>query len=287
VISSIPDLEVLSHSEANIQMKILGVLLGDDYRARFLPGLMKRAGLAQVAAWESRAVEAVSFTRPLRVLMRERASEVEGLPAIQEVITHFLGLPAMFQLRRNIDGKLTHPRGWNRRYIAEMLDGNPRSMAHLTEDLIEARLWLLEELADTQVDLILQARETLIFCAVRWLSGLWRSSRKPELQPYHVTEMDRQYLVGRYLEQAEGCTVYQMALTCSADEGRRQQVSGRRLRELVPSAEPVYTLYRVTWQDVYEEAVVCLPPDHGLMGYMAGKRARRGDDVLPLVADIP
>ena len=121
--SSLPNFETLSHSESNVQAKVLGVLLGDDYRACFLPRFLQRAGLEDAAGWASAGSQAIFFTQPLLAYLREQATP-ESADQARENINRFLGLPPAFALRRNMDGRLTHPRGWNSRYVAEMLEGN-------------------------------------------------------------------------------------------------------------------------------------------------------------------
>jgi hypothetical protein len=284
MIGGVPDFEHLSQSDANVVARVLGVLLGDDYRRQFLPALLARTDLAHTADWAAPSVQPVFFSQPLRAWMRARTEDPGQVAALQAEITGFLALPPVFNLRRNVDGSLTKPRGWNRRFIAQMLERNPDLLAELDADLVEARLWLFEEMADTEVSLLLQAGDVLILAAVSWLTDLHRTSRKPALREYRVTLLMRQYLVGLYLSQSARCRVHQLAVTCSAAAPRRQDVSVEHLAELVPSAGRSFALHHVTWQDVYEVAEHTLPAGHGLLSYMASKRARHGNSTFPLVA---
>ena len=287
-IKSFPDFEELSHSEPNVQAKVLGVLLSDDYRSCFLPRFLARVGLDASADWTSASARVVSATRPLRAYLRERAATVENAESAQAEINLFLGLPPTFKLRRNTDEKLTHPRGWNRRFISEMLNGNPDFVAELGRHLVESRFWLMEEVANTEVDLILQTGGTIIFCEAKWLSDFGPASRKPALKAYELTQMRRQYLAGLYLKQAVGCTVYHLALTRAlAGERRQQKILTDCLSELVPSVGPSFVVHHTTWQDVYEVAEECLSANHGLLTYMRCKRAHRGKQTVPLLAKRP
>ena len=91
---SFPDFEALSYSEPNVQAKVLGVLLGDDYRACFLPRFLQRAGLEGAADWIAPDSQAVSFTRPSLACPREQATP-EKAERVQHEINHFLGLSAV------------------------------------------------------------------------------------------------------------------------------------------------------------------------------------------------
>jgi len=275
-----PDLEKLSHSEPNVQAKVLGVLLGADYRSCFLPRFLERAEVESSADWTAAGSQAVFFTRPVRAYLREQAAAVEDAESAQTEINRFLGLPSTFKLRRNTDGKLTHPRGWNSKFIPHMLEDNVSSVNQLDEDQVEAKLWLMEEVANTEVDLILQAGTTTIFCELKWLSGFGRPSQKPALKAYEVTQMQRQYLAGLYLKQATGCSVHHLTLTRELEGKSRHN---DRLAELVPAATERLVVHETTWQGVYEVAEECLPPGHGLLGYMRGKRAHRGGRSMPLL----
>lgn len=283
MIGSVPDFEYLSRSEDHLVTKALGVLLGDDYRGCFLPALLELCGLAEIADWGAHSVRSVFFSRPLRACMHERASGAAEVTGLQAEITRFLALPEVFNLRRNVNGKLTQPRGWNRRFIAQMLRQNPDLVAESDSELIEAKLWLFEELADTEVSVLLQAESVLVLCSAAWLADPWRTSRKPSLKEYRLSQVDRQYLVGLYLGQTTEACVHHLALTCSSPAKRCQTVRVGRLADLVPSIGSTYVLHHVTWQDVYELGQRCLPLGHGLLEYMAAKRARRGSSTLPLV----
>jgi len=279
-----PDLEQLSHSEPNVQAKVLGVLLGADYRSCFLPRFLERAGVETSADWAAAGSQAVFFTRPVYAYLREQAATVEDAESAQAEINRFLGLPPTFELRRNTDGKLTHPRGWNSTFVLHMLDDNPDAVGQVGKDRVAAKLRLMEEVANTEVDLILQAGTTTIFCELKWLSGFGPPSRKPALNAYGVDQMHRQYLAGLYLTHAAGCDVLHLVLT-SELAGKTRHVAKHtgRLAELVPAAAESATIHQATWQDVYEVAEECLPPGHELLAYMRGKRAHRGKRSVPLL----
>lgn len=277
-----PDFERLSHSEPNVQAKVLGVLLGDDYRSRFLPLLLDRAELGSTADWAAPDSQAVFFTRPLRAYLREQAAKSEDADQAESMIQAFLDLPATFKLRRNTNGKLTHPRGWNGRFIPEMLDRNPESVAEIGRDRIASKLWLMEEVANTEVDLILQRGDTIIFCEIKWLSEPGRASQKPALKEYDIDQLIRQYLAGLFLGAFAGCAVYHLLLRRRPAADRTETRDLGCLRELVPSAGDFSVLHHARWQDVYEVASECLPAEHGLLTYMHEKRAHRGKTILLL-----
>ena len=277
-----PDFEALSHSEPNVQAKVLGVLLGDDYRSRFLPRFLARAGLDISTNWASNDSQAVFFTRPLRAYLRELTAAVENAELAQTEINSFLGLPPAFKLRRNTNGKLTHPRGWHSKFILQMLDDNRDVLTGTDRNLVESKLWLMEEVANTEVDLILQADSTIIFCEVKWLSDFGGPSKKPALKEYDLTQMARQFLSGLYLEQTANCTVHHLTLTREFDGQRRQSMPAERLERLVPVVAASFTVYHTTWQDVYKVAEECLPAEHSLLAYMRTKRAHRGEQTIPL-----
>lgn len=279
-----PDLEKLSHSEPNVQAKVLGVLLGADYRSCFLPKFLERAEVETSADWTAAGSQAVFFTRPVVAYLREQAAAVEDAESAQTEINRFLGLPPTFTLRRNTDGKLTHPRGWNSKFVSHMLDDNPDPVGQMGTDRVAAKLWLMEEVANTEIDLILQAGTTTIFCELKWLSGFGPPSRKPALKVYGVDQMHRQYLAGLYLRQAAGCNVHHLVLTSElAGKTRHAAMHTGRLAALVPAATERSTMHQTTWQDVYEVAEECLPPGHELLVYMRGKRAHRGKHSVPLL----
>jgi Holliday junction resolvase-like predicted endonuclease len=280
--SDFPDFERLSHSEPNVQTKVLGVLLGDDYRSCFLPHFLDHAGLGSRADWTCPDCQAIFFTRPLRAYLRDQTADPTDANQAQGIINGFLGLPPTFALRRNTDGKLTHPRGWNSRFIARMLDDNLEHVTRLGRDQCESKLWLMEEVANTEVDLILQSRATIIFCEVKWLSGPGRASQKPALKEYDLDQLARQYLAGLFLDKPASCTVYHLLLDrlLAADQTEKRDLG--RLRELVPSAGECYVLHHAYWQDVYEVATECLLPEHSLLAYMRDKLGCRDKTVVSL-----
>jgi len=63
-------------------------------------------------------------------------------------------------------------------------------------EIVKTKFWLMEEIANTEVDLIIQADVTLLFCEIKWLSPMGRSSRKPALREYDLDQLKRQYLCG-------------------------------------------------------------------------------------------
>ena len=232
-----PDLEKLSHSEPNVQAKVLGVLLGADYRSCFLPRFLERAEVETSADWTGAGSQAVFFTRPVYSYLREQAAAVEDAESAQAEINRFLDLPPTFELRRNTDGKLTHPRGWNSKFVSHMLEDNPDLVGQLGKDRVAAKLWLMEEVANTEVDLILQAGTTTIFCELKWLSRFGPPSQKAALKVYGVDQMHRQYLAGLYLTQAAGCNVHHLVLTSElAGKTRHRTMHTGRLAALIAGA---------------------------------------------------
>jgi len=80
--------------------------------------------------------------------------------------------------------------------------------------------------------------------------------------------------------------VYAGLLVCFGHKSRELEGKSEhndRLAELVPAATERLVVHQTTWQDVYEVAEECLPPGHGLLGYMRGKRAHRGGRSMPLL----
>jgi len=223
------------------------------------------------------------FTRPLRAYLRERAADPTQADEAQRQINRFLGLPETFQLRRNSDGKLTHPRGWNKNFVGEMLEDaqNQPVVGEQGRNIVEAKLWLMEEIANTEVDLIIQAGHMLLFCEIKWLSAMGRSSRKPALEQYDLDQLKRQYLCGLYLQQASqetGIKVYhQLALISTAPPPNRvKSVQVRKLQNLVPSCAQHFSVYHLTWRDVANSAADCLGESHPVVHYLRTKVAKRG-----------
>jgi len=208
----------------------------------------------------------------------------------QGEINRFLGLPETFQLRRNRNGKLTHPRGWSKKLVPEMLEDeqNESVVVEQGSDMVEAKLWLMEEIANTEVDLIIQAGATLLFCEIKWLSRMGRSSRKTTLRKYDLDQLRRQYLCGLYLQQASeetGIEVYhQLTLTSAAPSSRMESVDLRKLQNLVPRCAQHFPLYHLTWRDVANSATDCLGESHPLVKYLLTKKAGSGESEDWLVA---
>jgi|GEM_PF-5316765 len=276
------DMERLSLSEPNVVSRTLAILLGDDYRQAFLRrtlGLIDLPSAAEI----SMAGKPTFFTRPLRAHLRERTADPSQAGEAQGEINRFLGLPEIFQLRRNTDGKLTHPRGWNKNFVAEMLS-YPRNrpvVSRYGREIVEAKLWLMEEIANTEVDLIIQAGGTLLFWEIKWLSPMGRSSRKTALEEYALDQLRRQYLCGLYLQQASqetGIEVYrQLTLTSAAQPSNRvKSVDLGELQKLVPSCASDFPLYHLTWQDVATAAADCLGESHPVVEYLHNKKAGSG-----------
>jgi len=276
------DMEQLSWSEPNVVSRTLAILLGDDYRQAFLRrtlGLIDLPSAAEI----SMAGQPTFFTRPLRAYLREKAAHPSQAGEAQGAINRFLGLPETFQLRRNRDGKLTHPRGWSRKFVERMLDDprNERVVSKYGRERVEAKLWLMEEIANTEVDLIIQAGGTLLFCEIKWLSPMGGSSRKPALAEYDLDQLKRQYLCSLYLRQASqetGIEVYhQVTLTSVVPPSSRiESVDLRKLQNLVPSCAQHFPLYYLTWRDVASSAADCLGESHPLVKYLLTKKAGRG-----------
>ncbi len=271
-------LEELSWSESNVVSRTLAILLGDEYRQAFLRQVLGVAKLPG-AAGISRAGQPTFFTRPLRAYLRAQRSQADEA---QGEINRFLGLPETFQLRRNRDGKLTHALGWNKNFVAEMLN-DPRNrplVSRYGRETVEAKLWLMEEMANTEVDLIIQADGTLLFCEIKWLSGMGGSSRKSALEQYDVDQLRRQYLCGLYLQQASqetGIEVYhQLTLTSVVPSSRMKSVDLGKLQNLVPSCAQHFSLYHLTWRDVADSATESLGNGHPLVKYLLTKKAKRG-----------
>lgn len=275
------DMEQLSFSEPNVVSRTLAILLGDDYRQPFLGqilGLIEVPGAAEI----SMAGQPTFFTRPLRAYLRERTADPTDAGEAQGEINRFLGLPEAFQLRRNTDGKLTHPRGWNSNFVPEMLNDvrNQPVLSTYGRRIVEAKLWLMEEIANTEVDLIIQADSTLLFCEIKWLSAVGRSSRKPALREYDLDQLKRQYLCGLYLRQASqetGIEVYhQLTLTSAAPSSRMESANLGKLQNLLPSCAQYFTLYHLTWRDVAKSAADCLGESHPVVEYLHNKKAGSG-----------
>ena len=275
------DMEQLSLSEPNVVSRTLAILLGDDYRQEFLRqilGVIKLPGAAGIPI----AAQPTFFTRPLQAYLRERTADPTQAGQAQGEINRFLGLPETFRLRRNSDDKLTHPRGWNRNFVAEMLSHrrNRRVVSTYGREIVEAKLWLMEEIANTEVDLIIQADSTLLFCEIKWLSPMGGSSRKPALREYDLDQLKRQYLCGLYLRQASqetGIEVYhQLTLTSAAPSSRMESANLGKLQNLLPSCAQYFTLYHLTWRDVADSATESLGNGHPLVKYLLTKKAKRG-----------
>ena len=278
-----PDFEELSYSEPNVVTKVLGVLLGDDHRARFLPRLLKHTGLETTADWGGSTVKAVFFTRPLRAYLRELTRDPADAKDAEAKINEFLALPQTFRLRRNRNEKLTHPRGWNSRFIPDMLDDNPEYVVELGRELCASKLWLMEEVANTEVDLILQAERTIIFCEIKWLSELGRASQKSALKEYTIDQLTRQYLAGLFLDKPAGCIVYHLLLDRHPAIDQTETRDLGRLRELVPSSGDFFVLHHASWQNVCEAASECMDAEHGLLAYIHNKKGRRGKTIVSLI----
>lgn len=282
------DMEQLSWSEQNVVSRTLAILLGDDYRQPFLRHILEVIELPGAAGIPI-AAQPTFFTRPLQAYLRERTADPTQAGEAQGEINRFLGLPETFQLRRNTDGKLTHPRGWNKKFVARMLD-DPRNegvVSRYGRETVEAKLWLMEEMANTEVDLIIQADSTLLFCEIKWLSAMGPSSRKPALEQYAVDQLKRQYLCGLYLQQASretGIEVYhQLTLTSAVPSSLMDSIDLRKLQNLVPSCAQHFSLYHLTWQDVANSAADCLGESHPLVKYLLTKKAKRGKQEKCLV----
>ena len=284
------DMEQLSWSEPNVVSRTLAIVLGDDYRQEFLRRILEVIELPG-AAEISMAGQPTFFTRPLRAYLRERTAHRTQAGEAQGEINRFLGLPETFQLRRNRDGKLTHALGWNKNFVAEMLN-DPRNrplVSRYGRETVEAKLWLMEEMANTEVDLIIQADSTLLFCEIKWLSRMGRSSRKTTLRKYDLDQLRRQYLCGLYLQQASqetGIEVYhQLTLTSVVPPSSRiESVDLRKLQNLVPSCAQHFPLYHLTWRDVANSAADCLGESHPLVKYLLTKKAGSGESEDWLVA---
>jgi len=276
------DMEQLSWSEPNVVSRTLAILLGDDHRQVFLRQILdviEPPGAGDI----SEAGQPTFFTRPLRAYLRERTADPTQAGEAQAEINRFLGLPETFQLRRNTDGKLTHPRGWKESFVAEMLKDPPnrRVISRYGRETVEAKLWLMEEIANTEVDLIIQASGALLFCEIKWLSPMGGSNSKPTLREYDLDQLKRQYLCGLYLRQARQQTgidlCHQLALTSvSQPSNRVESVDLGKLQNLVPSCAQHFLLYYLTWRDVANSAADCLGESHPLVKYLLGKKAKRG-----------
>jgi len=284
------DMEQLSFSEPNVVSRTLAILLGDDYRQAFLRRILEVIELPG-AAEISMASQPTFFTRPLQAYLRERTAHPTQAGEAQVEINRFLGLPETFQLRRNRDGKLTHPRGWHRKLVPEMLEDeqNRSVLVEQGSDMVEAKLWLMEEIANTEVDLIIQAGATLLFCEIKWLSDMGGSSRKPPLKQYALDQLKRQYLCGLYLQQASketGVEVYlQLTLISAAQPSNRvASVDLGRLQNLVPRCAEHFPLYSLTWRDVANAAADCLGGSHPLVKYLLTKKTKRREREDWLVA---
>jgi len=274
------DMEQLSWSERNVVGRTLAILLGDDHRQSFLRqilGLIELPGAADI----SMAGQPTFFTRPLQAYLRHKTADPDQAGEAQAEINRFLRLPETFQLRRNRDGKLTHPRGWNSNFVAEMLNDrrNQPVVSRYGLEIVEAKLWLMEEIANTEVDLIMQAGRVLLFCEIKWLSPMGGSSRKPALTEYDLDQLKRQYLCGLYLRQASkdtGIEVYhQLVLTSATPPSNRMgSVDLGKLQKLVPSCAPDFPLCHLTWQDVANSAANCLGDSHPLVKYLLTKKAK-------------
>ena len=276
------DMDRLSWSEPNVVSRTLAILLGDDYRQAFLRQILEVIGLPG-ATDISIAGQPTFFTRPLRAYLRERTAHPTQAGEAQGQMNRFLGLPETFQLRRNTDGKLTHPRGWNKNFVGEMLEDeqNQPVVGEQGRDIAEAKLWLMEEIANTEVDLIIQAGGTLLFCEIKWLSAIGGPSRKTALRAYGLDQLKRQYLCGLYLQQARqetGMEVYhQLALTSARQASNRvESVDLGKLQNLVPSCAQHFSLYHLTWRDVANSAEDCLGESHPLVEYLLNKKAKHG-----------
>jgi len=276
------DMEQLSRSEPNVVSRTLAILLGYDYQQEFLHQLLEVIGLPS-AAEISMAGQPTFFTRPLRAYLRERTADPTLAGEAQGEINRFLGLPETFELRRNTDGKLTHPRGWNKKFVPKMLKARPngRAVSRYGRAIVEAKLWLMEEIANTEVDLIIQAGGTLLFWEIKWLSPMGRSSRKTALREYDLDQLKRQYLCGLYLRQARQQTgidvCHQLALTSvSQPSNRVQSIDLCKLQNLVPSCAQYFPLYHLTWGDVAKAARACLSETHPLVNYLLTKKAGTG-----------
>lgn len=271
-------LEELSWSEPNVVSRTLSILLGDDHRQTFLRQILEVIELPG-AAEISMAGQPTFFTRPLQAYLRAQQSQADEA---QGEINRFLGLPETFQLRRNTDGKLTHPRGWNKNFVAEMLNDphNRGVVSRYEREIVRAKLWLMEEIANTEVDLIIQAGGTLLFCEIKWLSPMGGPSQKTALEQYDVDQLRRQYLCGLYLQQASqetGIEVYhQLTLTSVVPSSGMESVDLGRLQNLVPSCAQYFPLYHLTWRDVANSAADCLGKSHPLVEYLRNKKAKRG-----------
>lgn len=276
------DMEQLSLSEPNVVSRTLAILLGDDYREAFLPrilGLIELPGAAEI----SMAGQPTFFTRPLQAYLRHKTARPEQAGEAQREINRFLGLPETFQLRRNTNDKLTHPRGWNRNFVAEMLNDrrNEPLVSRYGLEIVEAKLWLMEEIANTEVDLIIQAGGILLFCEIKWLSAMGGSSRKAALREYDLDQLKRQYLCGLYLRQASQHTdieeYHQLVLTlATAPSNRIKSVDLGKLHNLVPGCARFFPLYLLTWRDVANSAADCLGKHHPLVEYLLAKKAGSG-----------
>jgi len=284
------DMERLSWSEPNVVSRTLAILLGDDYRQAFLRQILGVIGLP-CAVDVSIAGQPTFFTRPLRAYLRARTADPRQTGEAHAEINGFLGLPETFQLRRNTDGKLTHPRGWNKKFVAEMLNDpqNRRVVSRYGRKMVEAKLWLMEEIANTEVDLIIQAGAILLFCEIKWLSPMGGSSRKGALREYDLDQLKRQYLCGLYLKQASqetGIEVYhQLTLTSVVPPSSRiESLDVRKLQNLVPSCAQYFPLDHLTWRDVANSAADCLGESHPLVKYLLTKKAGSGESEDRLVA---
>jgi len=276
------DMERLSWSEPNLVSRTLAILLGDDYRQTFLRQILGVVELPAVAEI-SMAGQPTFFTRPLRAYLRERTADATQAGEAQGEINGFLGLPETFQLRRNRDGKLTNPRGWNKKFVAEMLNDpqNRRVVSRYGRQVVEAKLWLMEEIANTEVDLIIQAGGTLLFCEIKWLSPMGGCSRKTALREHDLDQLRRQYLCGFYLRYASehtGIEEYHQLVLSSATppSNRMERVALGKLQSLVPSCAQSFPLYHLTWRDVANSAEDCLGKDHPLVQYLHTKKATSG-----------
>jgi len=283
-------LEELSWSEPNVVSRTLAILLGDDYRQPFLRHILEVIELLG-AADISIASQPTFFTRPLQAYLRYKTAHPDQAEEAQGEINRFLGLPETFRLRRNRDGKLTHPRGWNKNFVAEMLKARPNRpvVSRYGRETVRAKLWLMEEIANTEVDLIIQAGGTLLFCEIKWLSPMGGPSRKTALEEYALDQLKRQYLCDLYLEQASketGIEVYQqLTLTSAAQPSNRvASVDLGRLQNLVPRCAEHFPLYSLTWRDVANAAADCLGGSHPLVKYLLTKKTKRREREDWLVA---
>jgi len=282
-------LEELSWSEPNVVSRTLAILLGDDHRQTFLRRILEVIELPG-AADISLAGQPTFFTRPLTAYLRAKTADPRQADEAQREINRFLGLPETFRLRRNRDDKLTQPRGWNDRFVGQMLndDRNRRVISTYGSEMVKAKLLVMQEIANTEVDLIIQAGGTLLLCEIKWLSAMGGSSRKPALEQYNVDQLKRQYLCGLYLQQASqetGIEVYhQLTLTSVVPSSRMKSVDLGKLQDLVPRCAQYFPLYHLTWRDVAKSAAHCLGKSHPLVKYLLTKKAKRGEREYWLVA---